>query len=172
MFCAAIMSPAFRGPTIRFRAHSGVAASAFSTIRFRIWRFGGAIKLAASSQDNAEDRINDLNERSNDIAVDQLFVRWRAGENTSLLLGKAAFPLELSPLVWDADLRPVGVSGQTRSRPAIRPHRADRRLLQRQPPYGDESRIGAVEAAYRWHEGAPTSAGMLCPIWISRISRN
>ena len=124
--------------------------------------FGGAIKLAASSQDNAEDRINNLNERSNDVAVDQLFLRWRVGENTSLLLGKSAFPLELSPLVWDADLRPVGVSGQT----SFATGDLDRIVLTAgyfngNLPYGDDSRIAAVQAAYRWHEGAPTSAGIL-----------
>src|SRR5262249_19678378 len=61
--------------------------------------FGAAIKLAASSQDNATDRIDNFEERSNDVALDQAFVRWRPGENTALLAGKAVFPLELSPLV-------------------------------------------------------------------------
>jgi len=123
---------------------------------------GGAIKLAGSSQDNRDDRINNLNERSNDIAVDQLFVRWRAGDNTSLLLGKSVFPLELSPLTWDADLRPVGISGQT----SFAVGEFDRIALTAgyfngNLPYGDDSRIGAVQAAYRWHEGAPTSASIL-----------
>src|SRR6185312_652519 len=119
--------------------------------------FGAAMKLAASSQDNAEDRINNVNERSNDVAVDQLFMRWRPGENVSLLLGKSVFPLELSPLVWDADLRPVGVSGQG----AFSVGDLNRLVLTAgyfngNLPYGDDSRIGAIQAAYRWHEGAPT----------------
>jgi len=139
------------------RARLGVLYDPIPTLEF-----GGAVKLAASSQDNAEDRINNLNERSNDIALDQLFVRWRPGESTSFLLGKSVFPLELSPLTWDADLRPVGVSGQT----SIALGEFDRLALTAgyfngNLPYGDDSRIGAVQAAYRWHEGAPTSAGIL-----------
>lgn len=124
--------------------------------------FGGAVKLAASSDDNRDDRINNFDERSNDVALDQLFVRWRPGESTSFLLGKSIFPLELSPLTWDQDLRPVGVSGQT----AFAVGELDRIALTAgyfngNLPYGDDSRIGAVQAAYRWHEGAPTSASIL-----------
>jgi len=124
--------------------------------------FGAAIKLAASSEDNRGDRINNFNERSNDIALDQAFVRWRAGESTSFLAGKAVFPLELSPLTWDPDLRPIGVSGQT----AFGVGELDRIELTGgyftgNLPYGDDSRIGAVQAAYRWHEGAPTSAAAI-----------
>ena len=124
--------------------------------------FGGAVKLAASTDDNTNDRINNFDERSNDIALDQLFVRWRAGENASLLFGKSVFPFELSPLTWDQDLRPVGVSGQT----AFAVGELDRLAFSAgyfngNLPYGDDSRIGAVQAAYRWHEGAPTSASVL-----------
>src|SRR5262249_13753316 len=93
---------------------------------------------------------------------DQFFMRWRAGENTSLLFGKTVFPLELSPLVWDADLRPIGVSVQS----AFQLSEFDRITLvvgyfNGDLPYGDDSRIGAVQVGYRWHEGAPTSAGIL-----------
>jgi hypothetical protein len=124
--------------------------------------FGGAIKLAAASNRNAEDRSYNLNERSNDIALDQLFVRWRPTEATSLLAGKAVFPLELTPLVWDQDLRPVGVSVATSA--PVNP--SDRLSLvagyfNGNLPYGDDSRIGAVQAGYHWHEGQPASASVL-----------
>ena len=72
--------------------------------------FGAAIELAQGSDDNADNRINNDNERSDHANIDQLWLRWQPGENTRVLLGKAAFPLELSPLTWDADLRPAGVS--------------------------------------------------------------
>jgi hypothetical protein len=124
--------------------------------------FGGAVKLAASTDDNSQDRRNNFNERSNDIALDQLFLRWHLGETTTLLAGKSPFPLELSPLVWDQDLRPIGLSAQT----SFAPNELDRIALVAgyftgNLPYGDDSRIGAVQVSYRWHEGAPTSASVL-----------
>jgi hypothetical protein len=124
--------------------------------------FGAALKLAYASIPNSEDRTYNNNERSNDIALDQLFVRWHPSENTSLLAGKAVFPLELSPMVWDQDLRPVGVSGQA----SIGLSELDRLAFTAgyfagDLPYGDDSRIGALQAAYRWHEGAPTSGAVL-----------
>lgn len=124
--------------------------------------FGAAIKLAAASNDNSEDRGYNNNERSNDVAVDQAFVRWRPGESTALTAGKAPFPLELSPMVWDDDLRPLGVSVQASTpvgvynRFGVVAGYFDGNL-----PYHDNSRIAAIQAAYRWHEGGETSAAAL-----------
>lgn len=123
---------------------------------------GAAVKLAAASNGNEENRAYNLNERSNDIAIDQLFVRWRPNENASLLAGKSVFPLELSPMLWDEDLRPVGVSGQT----SVAAGDFNRLSLvagyfNGNLPYGDNSRIGTVQGAWRWHEGEPTSAAIL-----------
>ena len=123
---------------------------------------GAAIKLAAASNDNSEDRSYNLNERSNDIAIDQLFVRWHPSENTSLLAGKSVFPLELSPMLWDEDLRPVGVSAQA----SVPVGDFDRLSVvagyfNGNLPYGDNSRIGAVQGAWRWHEGEASSAAVL-----------
>jgi hypothetical protein len=124
--------------------------------------FGGAIKLAYASIPNEENRSYNLNERANDIALDQFFMRWHPNENTSVLVGKAVFPFELSPMVWDEDLRPIGLSGQT----SFAIGDFDRLgftagYFAGDLPYGDDSRIGAVQAAYRWHEGAPTSGSVL-----------
>lgn len=123
---------------------------------------GAAIKLAAASNPNSDDRLDNHNERSNDVALDQMFVRWHLNENTSLLAGKTLFPLALSPMVWDDDLRPVGVSGQT----SFAPNESDRIVLiagyfNGNLPYGDNSRIGAFQAAYNWHEGQSINASML-----------
>jgi hypothetical protein len=125
-------------------------------------QIGAAIKLAAASNGNEDDRSYNLDERSNDIAVDQLFMRWRPNENTSLLVGKAVFPLELSPMLWDDDLRPLGVSAQT----SVPVGDFDRLSLvagyfNGNLPYGDNSRIAAVQGAWRWHEGEPSSAAIL-----------
>ena len=139
------------------RARFGVLYDPIPTLQF-----GAAVKLAESSIDNSENRSYNLNERANDIALDQAFVRWRPNDNTSLLAGKAVFPLELSPLVWDADLRPIGVSGQFAMPIGEFDHLGfTAGYFAGDLPYGDDSRIGALQAAYRWHEGAPTSGAVL-----------
>lgn len=125
-------------------------------------QFGGAIKLAAASHDNEYDRSYNLNERSNDIAIDQLFVRWHPNESTTLLAGKAEFPLELSPMLWDGDLRPVGVSVQSSlAQGEFNRFGVVAGYFNGNLPYGDDSRIAAVQAAWRWHEGARSSASVI-----------
>ena len=143
--------------------------AAFARARFGVLydpipalEFGAAVKLADASIANEDNRSYNLNERANDVALDQAFVRWRPNDNASLLAGKAVFPLELSPMVWDSDLRPIGVSGQF----ALPIGEFDRigftaGYFAGDLPYGDDSRIGALQAAYRWREGAPTSAAVL-----------
>jgi hypothetical protein len=124
--------------------------------------FGAAIKLAAAGNPNSDDRSRNANERSNDVALDQFFLRWHAGDNSSLLIGKSAFPLQLSPMLWDQDLRPIGASVDV----AFATGEFDRLALTAgyfagDLPYGDDSRIGAFQAAYHWHEGAPLNGSVL-----------
>ena len=139
------------------RARLGVLYDPIPTLQF-----GAAVKLAESSIDNSENRSYNLNERANDIALDQAFVRWRPNDTASLLAGKAVFPLELSPMVWDGDLRPIGVSGQFAMPIGEFDHLGfTAGYFAGDLPYGDDSRIGALQAAYRWHEGAPTSGAVL-----------
>ncbi len=123
---------------------------------------GAAIKLAAANNDNSEDRSYNENERSNDIALDQFFARWKFSDSTSALLGKAVFPLELSPMVWDSDLRPVGASVDT----SLAVNGSDRLqftvgYFAGDLPYNDDSRILAAQAAYRWHEGQPVNGAVI-----------
>jgi len=125
-------------------------------------QFGAAIKLADASNPNSDDRRNNHNERSNDAALDQAFLRWNLGETASLLLGKAEFPLQLSPLLWDQDLRPIGASfnastavGEFDRLQFIGGYFAGNLM------YGDDSRIGAVQGAYQWHEGAPVNGSVV-----------
>jgi hypothetical protein len=125
-------------------------------------QFGAAIELAQGSDDNATNRINNDNERSDHANLDQFWLRWQPGENTRVLLGKAPLPLELSPLTWDADLRPAGAS-LDQSFPL-----GDYSRLQlvvggfaAQHLYDDDTRIAAAQLAWRWREGAPHSAAVL-----------
>ena len=126
------------------------------------WEAVGIARATQGSDSNDDNRRNNDNERSDSIGLDQLFVRWRPGEATSVTLGKTPLPLELSPMVWDTDLRPAGVALDQ----SFAVSEFDRLQLVAgyfagQHLYGDESRIGAVELAWRWHEGAPTRAAAL-----------
>lgn len=141
----------------RGRGRLGALYTAMPTLEF-----GAAIELAQGSDDNVDNRRNNDNERSDHAGLDQLFLRWRPGESTSVLLGKAVFPLELSPLTWDQDLRPAGVSVDH----SIALNEYDRfqivaGVFAGQHLYDDDSRIGAIQAAWRWHEGAPTRGAVL-----------
>lgn len=123
--------------------------------------FGAAIKLAASDRDNDRDRSRNFSERSNDVALDQFFLRWHASEAVALQLGKAAMPLQLSPMLWDADLRPIGASGVL----SVATGDFDRLSVTGgyfagDLPYGDRSRIGAVQLAWSWRDGAPAGGGI------------
>ena len=139
------------------RGRFGVAWDPIPTLEF-----GAAIKLAGSSSENADDRLRNVNERSNDVALDRFYLRWAPGEKVSLLAGKSVFPLQLSPLLWDADLRPIGASADV----SFATGEFDRLQLvggyfAGDLPYGDDSRIGAAQLAWHWREGAPLSGSVL-----------
>ncbi len=122
----------------------------------------GAIKGALGSDSNRDNRLDNDNERSDAAALDEAFLRWRPREGTALTFGKAPMPLELSPLVWDRDLRPAGI-GIDHSI-AVGDYNRVQLLagaLASDLLYHDRSRIAAVQAAWRWHEGAPTSGAVL-----------
>jgi len=141
----------------RARVRGGVLWQAMPNLEF-----GAAIELAAGSDANRDNRLNNDNERSDGGNLDQLFLRWHAGEHTTLLVGKAPFPFELSPLTWDRDLRPAGVSIDH----GIALNDFDRLeftagYFAGQHLYDDDSRIGAAQLAWRWHEGAPTRGAVL-----------
>ena len=124
--------------------------------------FGAAIELAQGSDRNADNRINNDNERSDGGNLDQFWLRWQPAEQTRVLLGKAPLPLELSPLTWDADLRPAGVSldqsfalgDYSRLQLVVGGFAA-------QHLYDDDTRLAAAQLAWRWREGAPTNAAVL-----------
>ena len=143
------------------RGRARVRAGAFWNVT-PAWEIAGSVRLAAGTDSNDDNRRNNDNERSNGVGLDQLFVRWRPGENTSVNLGKTPLPLELSPMVWDQDLRPAGVAldhsfplSEFDRLQLVAGYFAGEHL------YGDDSRIGAIELGWRWHEGAPTRAAVL-----------
>jgi hypothetical protein len=143
------------------RGRARVRAGAFWNVT-PAWEIAGSVRLAAGTDSNDDNRRNNDNERSNDVGLDQLFVRWRPGENTSASFGKTPLPLELSPMVWDQDLRPAGIALDQ----SFALSEFDRLQLVAgyfggEHLYGDDSRIGAIVLGWRWHEGAPTRVSAL-----------
>lgn len=131
------------------RARIGVLWLASESIEF-----GVAAKVNWSTGSDATSRINFDNERADAVSIDELFTRINLTENTSLLIGQSVFPLVFSPMVWDDDLRPQGVSLQYRhevgdfsSLEFIGGAFLGNHL------YGDSSRINTAQAAFRFGEG-------------------
>jgi len=140
------------------------------------WEFGAAIEASRGSDSAQVVRLAHDNQRINDLGVDLLYARWRGGEHTELILGKHPLPLELTPMVWDDELRPVGVSIEH----AIPTGDFDRIVLTGgawlgDHLYGDTSRIVAAQAGWRLREGASTSGGILLSLIdfddLERITR-
>lgn len=123
------------------------------------WDFAATARIAQGSDENRDNRRNNDNERSDSFGVDQVLLRWHASEMSSLQFGKAPLPLDLSPMLWDPDLRPAGVAyeqaialGEFNRLHWIAGYFAGQHL------YGDTSRIGTAQISFRWRDGAPTRA--------------
>ncbi len=123
------------------------------------WDFTTTARIAQGSDDNRDNRRNNDNERSDGIGIDQVLLRWHASEMAILQFGKAPLPLDLSPMLWDPDLRPAGIAyahafaiGEIDRLHLLTGYFAGQHL------YGDNSRIAAAQVAWRWRDGAPTRA--------------
>lgn len=116
--------------------------------------FGMALEAAIGSDDNRDNRRNNDNERSDAVNLDEFYLRWNAGDDTSLSFGRTAMPLSLTPMLWDSDLRPIGASvthniatGDFDRLALTAGYFAGTHL------YDDESRIAAVQAGWFLREG-------------------
>lgn len=134
----------------------------------RKW-FGPAWELTAAGRgsvgtDGNDDNVANLdNEESDALGLDRLSIQWfglRAGD---VIVGKSELVPPLGPLLWDADLRPVGVAYagvwnvralDTLGVSASWVH-PDHPLEQ-----GSTSRLGVLLADWRIHEGAPTNGSI------------
>jgi len=102
------------------------------------------------------------NERSDDLSLDELYLKFNLSDATQLILGQQRFPLELFPMVWDADLRPQGVSirhiaefGQFNSVEFIVGSFLGNHL------FGGGTKINALQCAFRFGEGKNTGIDMI-----------
>lgn len=126
------------------------------------WEFGAAALLNAGTDDARDNRRNRDNERSDRASLDQLYARWQ-DERLSLQFGKAPLPFALTPLIWDADLRPIGlsVSGAGLNEEGTgfaygAGYFAPDFIFDNQKP-----RLAAVQTGWHWQQGQPVSASAL-----------
>lgn len=122
-------------------------------------------KAALGSDSNRDNRRNLDNERSDALALDEASLRWQ-GESASLLVGKTSLPLVSSPLTWDGDLRPIGLS--TRFGGAAGDfHRWSATVGAFAPDhlYGDDSRLAAMQLSGFFFEGGAFSAELHASWW-------
>jgi hypothetical protein len=143
----------------------------FDRVRSRLragWRgTRGDFEYAIAGRINRSSDSNDLtlarldNEKADDERLDEMMLRWHIDDASQLTVGKTALPLDLTPMVWDADFRPAGVSygrniavGDFDRFSFVGGYFAPMHL------HGDDSRLGALQAGYHWREGAPLSASV------------
>jgi hypothetical protein len=123
-------------------------------------QFGLGARARGGSDANRDSLANLDNEKADALALMDIWVGWR-GEHWRLAAGKTATPLELTPLVWDEDFRPQGVS-LAWSREAGGFNRFSLAATYADPdhPLGPSARLGALQAGWHWREGAPLSASV------------
>jgi len=122
-------------------------------------RYGLAAMAMAGSDRNRDNLANLDNEKSNGAALSEAWIGF-GWERLTLAVGKAPVGVHLTPLVWDADLRPIGVVVGTGA--AI--GEFDRWELSAtladpdHPLANGGSRMAAVQLAWHWREGGASSA--------------
>lgn len=124
------------------------------------FQFGLGARARTGSDANRDSLANLDNEKADALALMDAWLGWR-GENLRLVLGKTATPLELTPLLWDEDFRPQGLS-LVWSREGQGFHRVSLAATYADPdhPLGPSARLGALQAGWHWREGAPLSASV------------
>ncbi len=117
------------------------------------FEFGVAIRAALASDDNRDNKRNLDNVESNGFDADELYLRWMATPSSELIVGKTWLPLNLSTLVWDPDLRPIGAflshtqsGGQSEFIFSANYFNVDHL-------YNDDSRVAALQAQWNSNPG-------------------
>jgi hypothetical protein len=95
---------------VRLRARAGVE---WDPGRRGVWVLGAAVEGAIGTGANKRSLVNNDIEDVDGAGLDQLWLRARLPTDAlaaHVELGKARLPLELTPMLWDDDLRPLGAS--------------------------------------------------------------
>ncbi|MGH8373387.1 MAG: hypothetical protein ACRETO_11750 [Gammaproteobacteria bacterium] len=126
------------------------------------WTLGGALRIDESTVGNEHVIWYNDNERSRDLALDSLSLAYAPTQDDRLLLGKSAFPLVLSRMLWDPDLRPAGIS-YAHSVPFgdQNTFRVTGGGFRGEQLFGDQSRIVALQLDLSLHQ-----ASLLAPEFI------
>jgi hypothetical protein len=74
------------------------------------FEFGAAVRGSVGTDDNRDNRRNLDNHRSDAVGIDEVYVGYALTPELKALLGKTAFPVRLSPMLWDQDLRPIAAA--------------------------------------------------------------
>jgi hypothetical protein len=137
----------------RFYANLGAVLSDESG-----FEFGAGLSLNAGTDNPARNRANKDNQRSNQIGIDRLYARIGTGA-LNWQFGKAPLGMSLSPLVWDHDLRPIGLSvdhsGVSEEGNGLRAN-----LGYYAPDFvfdNEKPRLAAAQVGWHWHEGQLSS---------------
>jgi hypothetical protein len=137
------------------------AGAEWSPDAFEHLVLGFALEGAIGTGANKHSLINNDIEKVDGAGIDQLWLRWQGGIG-SLQLGKAPLPLQLSPMLWDDDLRPVGASLRWQGSVGdFNRWQLDLGGFQPDPLAERGPRLGALQAGFHWHEGAPMSGGAM-----------
>jgi hypothetical protein len=115
---------------------------------------GLAGRVNTGTDGNGHTRFNLDNQKVDEIALDEFFVTVRLLDSTELLAGQSRFPLQLTPMLWDPDLRPQGVSLRQRFEFAtFNSVELTGGYFLGNHLYGDESKVRAAQATLRIGEG-------------------
>ncbi|MBI1733179.1 MAG: hypothetical protein HYR49_10510 [Gammaproteobacteria bacterium] len=132
-------------PGVRWLPHDAVEVSV-------------AIKVNLSTDGNGRTRFNQDNEKADDVLLDEAFLLAHLGADTDLLAGQSALPLLLTPMIWDQDLRPQGVSVRHGIPTGVFSSlEFQGGLFLGNHLYGDESVIRAAQATLQLGEGMDTA---------------
>lgn len=127
------------------------------------WEFGAGLEAQVASSSNDFTRANNDNERSDQVLLDQLYARYAFNEFTALSVGKTTLALDLTPLTWDQDLRPIGVGlshSAALGESGLHGWRFDLGAYTPDHLYDDDARLAALRLALDFNTGAPQSAGV------------
>lgn len=126
------------------------------------WEVAAALEASRGSDSAQVVRVAHDNHRTNDLNVDLLYAKRRFGEDGALTVGKQALPLDLTSMVWDVELRPVGIGFEH----ALPTGDFDRLVFAGGAWAGDQwggdaSRLFAAQVGWRLREGAATSGAAI-----------
>lgn len=123
---------------------------------------GIAGEAAIGTGANKDSVANNDVEKVDGLSLDQFWLRWRAGDHASLQIGKSPLPLELSPMLWDNDLRPLGASVRWGGAQGdFNRWQLDAGGFEPDPLDERSARLAAMQVGWHWREGAPLSGGVL-----------